>query len=182
MARYVRRGRLREWECGWDGGRGKTLSRTKSSKYSTIPTYTAPEGTRTAILATLKYIEEASRKWTKYESESSPKFSPFSLLSVSAWSLVVHTWKTAWVCVQLGYLPRMAEQNLTPFHQRINLKFGTKKRKTIRGGKKGVVHGKIRSTLNVYYIGRKMITRVYLLTTLCVIVVSRTSLIVCWNW
>lgn len=98
-----------------------------------------------------------------------------SLLFVLAWSLVVHTWKTAWVCVQLGYLPRMAEQNLTSFHQRINLKFGIKKQKTIRGKKK--VHGKIRSTLNMYYIGRKMITRVYLLTTLYVIVVSKTSLI-----
>lgn len=70
-----------------------------------------------------------SRKWTKYESESPllaeiPSLSP---LSISAWSLVVHTWKTAWVCVRLGRLPRTPEQNLTPFHRGINLKFGIKK-------------------------------------------------------
>jgi len=72
------------------GRRGKTLSRTKSSKYSTIPTYTAPKGTRTAILATLGYIEETSRKWTKYESESSLKFSPFSTVRFSVKSRSTH--------------------------------------------------------------------------------------------
>lgn len=73
-----------------EGRRGKTLSRTKGSKYSTIHTYTAPEGTRTAILASLEYIEEASRKWTKYESESSPKFSAFSTVRFSVKSRSIH--------------------------------------------------------------------------------------------
>lgn len=48
-----------------------------------------------------------SRKWTNYESESSPKFSPFSTIRSSVKSLTVYTWKTAWVCVQLGRLPQM---------------------------------------------------------------------------
>lgn len=154
--------------------RGKTLSRTKSSKYSTIPTYTAPRGTRTAILATLGYIEEASRKWTKYELESSPKFSPFSTVRFSVKSRSTHVenrmgLRATWLVASNG-----GAKSLTPFHRGINLKFGIKKthsRKTIRGKK---AHGKIRSTLNVYYIGRKMITRVYLLTAVCVITVSRT--------
>lgn len=117
----------------------------------------APKGTRTAILAMLKYVEETSRKWTKYESESSLKFSFLSLLSVSAWSLVVHTWKTTWICVQLGWLPRMAEQKSDPLSPRDKSKIWHQKESPAIQGKK--VHSKIRSTLNVYYIGQKVITR-----------------------
>lgn len=151
-----------------EGRRGKTLSRTKSSKYSTIPTYMAPKRTRTAILATLEYIQEASRKWTKYESESSPKFSPFSTVRFSVKSRSTHVENR--MGLRATWLVASAEQNLTPFHRGINLKFGIKKthsRKTMWGKK---AHGKIRSTLNVYYIGR-IITRVYLFTIVYVIAI-----------
>lgn len=120
MARHVQKGRLREWERG--RGREKWKDIVADKEFEIFhDTYVygsrGNEDGNTGNAEIHRRSEEASAEVDEVWIGIFAEILSFLYCPLQRRVSVVHTWKTAWVGVQLGCLPRMAEQNLTPFHQ-----------------------------------------------------------------